>query len=78
MVGGTRRAAERRFPHRERGIAALEREEAVSRVKAIVIATTHFNDPKIVAEASETVIGSMKGLAAAAIEEKHLMQTRGW
>src|ERR1700690_1618977 len=29
----------------------LERDEAVSRAKAIVIATTHFNDPKIVAEA---------------------------
>jgi pyridoxal 5'-phosphate synthase pdxS subunit len=56
----------------------LEREEAVSRAKAIVIATTHFDDPRIVAEASEAVIGSMKGLAAAAIEESQLMQTRGW
>ena len=56
----------------------LEREEAVSRARAIVIATTHYNDPKIVAEASEAVTGSMKGLAAAAIEEQHLMQTRGW
>jgi pyridoxal 5'-phosphate synthase pdxS subunit len=56
----------------------LEREEAVSRARAIVIATTHFNDPKIVAEASEAVTGTMKGLAAAAIEEQHLMQTRGW
>jgi pyridoxal 5'-phosphate synthase pdxS subunit len=56
----------------------LEREEAVSRARAIVLATTHFSDPKIVAEASEAVTGSMKGLAAAAIEEQHLMQTRGW
>jgi pyridoxal 5'-phosphate synthase pdxS subunit len=55
-----------------------ERAEAVSRAKAIVIATTHFNDPKIVAEASEAITGTMKGLAAAAIEEQHLMQTRGW
>jgi pyridoxal 5'-phosphate synthase pdxS subunit len=55
-----------------------EREEAVSRARAIVIATTHFNDPKIVAEACESVTGTMKGLAAAAIEEQHLMQTRGW
>jgi pyridoxal 5'-phosphate synthase pdxS subunit len=55
-----------------------ERAEAVSRAKAIVLATLHFNDPKIVAEASEAIIGSMKGLAAAAIEEKNLMQTRGW
>jgi pyridoxal 5'-phosphate synthase pdxS subunit len=55
-----------------------EREEAVSRARAIVIATTHFNDPKVVAEASEAVTGTMKGLAAAAIEGQDLMQTRGW
>ena len=55
-----------------------EREEAVSRAKAIVIATTHYNDPKIVAEASEQVTGTMKGLAAAALEEHELLQTRGW
>jgi pyridoxal 5'-phosphate synthase pdxS subunit len=55
-----------------------ERAEAVSRAKAIVLATAHFNDPKIVAEASEAVTGTMKGLAAAAIEEQDLMQTRGW
>ncbi len=55
-----------------------EHAEAVSRAKAIVLATLHFNDPKIVAEASEAVLGSMKGLAAAAIEESQRMQTRGW
>ena len=55
-----------------------ERAEAVSRAKAIVLATTHFADARIVAEASEAVTGAMKGLAAAAIEEQHLMQTRGW
>jgi pyridoxal 5'-phosphate synthase pdxS subunit len=55
-----------------------EREEAVSRAKAIVIATTHYNDPKILAEASEQVTGTMKGLAAAGLEESQLLQTRGW
>jgi pyridoxal 5'-phosphate synthase pdxS subunit len=55
-----------------------EREEAVSRARAIVQATTHFNDPKILAEVSEQVTGTMKGLAAAAIEEKDQLQTRGW
>ena len=55
-----------------------EHAEAVSRAKAIVLATLHFNDPAIVAEASEAVLGSMKGLAAAAIEESQRMQTRGW
>jgi pyridoxal 5'-phosphate synthase pdxS subunit len=55
-----------------------ERAEAISRATAIVLATAHFNDPKIVAEASEAITGTMKGLAAAAIEERDLMQTRGW
>jgi len=55
-----------------------EREEAVSRAKAIVVATTHYNDPKILAEVSEQVTGTMKGLAAAALEESQLLQTRGW
>jgi pyridoxal 5'-phosphate synthase pdxS subunit len=55
-----------------------EREEAISRAKAIVIATTHFNDAKILAEVSEKVTGTMKGLAAAALEKSELLQTRGW
>jgi hypothetical protein len=53
-----------------------EREEAVSRARAIVQATTHFNDPKILAEVSEQVTGTMKGLAAAALEESQLLQTQ--
>jgi pyridoxal 5'-phosphate synthase pdxS subunit len=55
-----------------------ERAEAESRAKAIVIATTHFNDPKTLAEASEQVTGTMKGLAIAGLEESQLLQTRGW
>lgn len=55
-----------------------ERQEAASRAKAIVTATTHYNDPKVLAEVSEQVTGTMKGLAAAAIEKKELLQTRGW
>ncbi len=57
---------------------AKERAEAEARAKAIVIATTHFNDPKIVAEVSAQVPGAMKGLAVAAIAEKDMLQTRGW
>jgi pyridoxal 5'-phosphate synthase pdxS subunit len=55
-----------------------EREEAVSRAKAIVMATTHFNDPKVLAEVAEQVTGTMKGLAAASLDESQLLQTRGW
>jgi pyridoxal 5'-phosphate synthase pdxS subunit len=55
-----------------------ERAEAVSRARAIVIATTHYNDARMVAEASEQVTGTMKGLAVAALEQEQLLQTRGW
>jgi pyridoxal 5'-phosphate synthase pdxS subunit len=55
-----------------------EREEAESRARAIVTATTHANDPKILAEVSEQMTGSMKGLAIAALDEHQLLQTRGW
>jgi pyridoxal 5'-phosphate synthase pdxS subunit len=57
---------------------AKEREEAVSRAKAIVTATTHFKDPKVLAEVSAQVTGTMKGLAVAGIPESQLLQTRGW
>jgi pyridoxal 5'-phosphate synthase pdxS subunit len=56
----------------------VEREEAESRARAIVMAATHFENPKILAEVSEQMTGAMKGLAIAAIEEKDLLQTRGW
>ena len=55
-----------------------EHEDAESRAKAIVIATTHYNDPKVVLEASTQVKGAMKGLAVAAIAEADMLQTRGW
>ena len=55
-----------------------EREEAESRAKAIVIATTHYKDPKVLAEVSEQMTGSMKGLAISGIAEADLLQTRGW
>ena len=56
----------------------LEREDAEMRAQAIVIATTHYNDPKIVLEASSQAKSAMKGLAVAALEESQLLQTRGW
>ena len=55
-----------------------ERADAEARAKAIVLATTHYQDPKILAEVSEQIKTSMKGLAVAAIPEGELLQTRGW
>jgi pyridoxal 5'-phosphate synthase pdxS subunit len=53
-------------------------EEAAIRARAIVRATTHFTDAKILAECSEQCVGAMKGLAVAALDESQLLQTRGW
>jgi pyridoxal 5'-phosphate synthase pdxS subunit len=46
--------------------------------KAIVQATTHFGDPKIVAEVSRGLGAAMRGLEIAAIPENELLATRGW
>ncbi len=53
-------------------------EEAAIRARAIVRATTHFDDPKILAECSEECTGAMKGLAVAAMDPSQMLQTRGW
>jgi pyridoxal 5'-phosphate synthase pdxS subunit len=52
--------------------------EAEKRARAIVRATTHFDDAKVLLEVSEDLVGAMKGLAVAAMSEADLLQTRGW
>ena len=53
-------------------------EEAERRARAIVRAATHYNDPKVLLEVSEELIGAMKGLAVAALAEGDMLQKRGW
>ena len=53
-------------------------EEAERRARAIVRATTHYNDPKVLLEVSKDVPSSMKGLAVSAMDEAQMLQTRGW
>ncbi|MBI2816800.1 MAG: pyridoxal 5'-phosphate synthase lyase subunit PdxS [Acidobacteria bacterium] len=48
------------------------------RAKAIVKATTHYDDPAVLLEASEELGEAMRGLDIAQIDEKDLLQTRGW
>lgn len=45
---------------------------------AIVEATTHYKDPKLLAKVSKGIGDPMRGLDIADIEEKDLLQTRGW
>jgi pyridoxal 5'-phosphate synthase pdxS subunit len=53
-------------------------EEAEIRARAIVRATTHFDDPKVLLETSEECTGAMKGLAVSAMAEADMLQKRGW
>ena len=48
-----------------------------SRASAIVYATTHYNDPKAVLEASAELGEAMKGLDVRQLPESELLQTRG-
>jgi pyridoxal 5'-phosphate synthase pdxS subunit len=52
--------------------------EAARRASAIVRATTHYNDPKVLLEVSNDLAGAMKGLAVGALAEADLLQKRGW
>jgi pyridoxal 5'-phosphate synthase pdxS subunit len=48
------------------------------RAKAIVEATTHYNDPEILARVSQGLGDAMSGLSAASLRPEELLETRGW
>jgi pyridoxal 5'-phosphate synthase pdxS subunit len=60
------------------GSGIFKSEDPMSRAKAIVEATTHFNDPEILARVSTGLGEPMRGLSAAAIPPEELLETRGW
>src|SRR5213593_441488 len=49
-----------------------------TRAKAIVEATTHFQDAEILARVSQGLGDAMSGLSAASIPAEELLETRGW
>jgi pyridoxal 5'-phosphate synthase pdxS subunit len=60
------------------GSGIFKSEDPMSRAKAIVEATTHYNDPEILARVSAGLGEPMRGLSAAAIPPEELLETRGW
>ena len=48
------------------------------RAKAIVEATTHFRDPKILADVSAGLGEPMVGISTASLDPGELLETRGW
>ncbi len=60
------------------GSGIFKSEDPAARAKAIVKAVTHYQDPKILVEASKRLGEPMPGIDVATLEEKDLLQTRGW
>ena len=60
------------------GSGIFKSSDPAKRAKAIVQATTYYNDPKIVAEVSEDLGDSMEGIEISQIAENELMAKRGW
>jgi len=58
------------------GSGIFKSEDPAKRAKAIVLATTHYNDPKKVAEACKGLGEPMKGLDIKLIPENQLLQIR--
>ncbi len=48
------------------------------RAKAIVEATTHYEDPEVLVRVSENLGEAMVGINIETLDEKDLLQTRGW
>jgi pyridoxal 5'-phosphate synthase pdxS subunit len=60
------------------GSGIFKSSDPEKRAKAIVKATTHYQDAKAILEASEELGEAMKGIDVRQLEEKDLLQTRGW
>jgi len=60
------------------GSGIFKSDDPKKRAKAIVEATTHYDDPKIIAQVSEGLGEAMKGIEISQIEAAARMQDRGW
>jgi pyridoxal 5'-phosphate synthase pdxS subunit len=60
------------------GSGIFKSDDPAARAKAVVKATTHFEEPKHVAEASKGLKSAMKGLDMSEIPEEERLQNRGW
>jgi pyridoxal 5'-phosphate synthase pdxS subunit len=60
------------------GSGIFKSKDPVARAKAIVAATTHYNDPIILAEISRDLGEAMPGLEISTLGPSDRMQERGW
>ena len=60
------------------GSGIFKSNDPAARAKAIVEATTYYDKPEVVARVSEGIGEAMPGLDISKLDEKDLLQTRGW
>jgi pyridoxal 5'-phosphate synthase pdxS subunit len=60
------------------GSGIFKSNDPKARAKAVVEATAHYDKPEIVAKVSEGIGEAMFGLDIRKLDEKDLLQTRGW
>lgn len=60
------------------GSGIFKSDDPKKRAKAIVEATTHYDNPVIIAQVSEDLAGAMKGIEISQIAVAERMQDRGW
>jgi len=60
------------------GSGIFKSNDPAARAKAIVEATTYYDKPEVVARVSEGIGEAMSGIDVAKLEQKELLQTRGW
>jgi len=60
------------------GSGIFKSSDPEKRAKAIVRATTHYNEPAVVAECCEELGEAMRGIDVAKLDPKEMLQTRGW
>ncbi len=60
------------------GSGVFKSDDPAARASAIVDATTYYDKPEVVARVSEGIGEPMPGIDVAKLDEKELLQTRGW
>jgi len=60
------------------GSGIFKSEEPAVRARAIVQATTHYEDPELIAEVSRGLGEAMRGMEISEISKENLIQFRGW
>ena len=60
------------------GSGIFKSKNPTKRARAIVEATTHYNDPKIIAKVSKGLGEAMAGIEISSIPQDQLLAKRGW